>query len=98
MPLDRAGAKDLISELLKEIALRSGEARTDNFTNLRAVDAKVRDVKMVLRQVGATSLVEEMEKDSDFVLKRVNQFLFGQDHSGQEGSTGVNRLDLISTL
>ncbi len=66
MPLDRAGAKDLISELLKEIALRSGEARTDNFTNLRAVDAKVRDVKMVLRQVGATSLVEEMEKDSDF--------------------------------
>jgi len=66
MPLDKARAKKLITELLNEIALPNGQARTDDFMNLRAVDAKVRDMKLMLREASAERLAEEMEKDSDF--------------------------------
>ncbi len=66
MSLTRARAKELIEGLLKEIALSTGEARTDSFMNLRAVDAKIRDVKLTLREAGATALIGEMEKDTDF--------------------------------
>ena len=30
------------------------------------MDAKTREAKMILRDAGATALVEEMERDSDF--------------------------------
>ncbi len=66
MPLDKASAKKMITELLGEIALPNGQARTDEFLNLRAVDAKVRDMKLTLREAGVDRLVEEIEKDSDF--------------------------------
>src|SRR5437879_5039759 len=66
MVLDHIKAKGLISGLLKEISTDGGVALTENFSGLRAVDAKVREAKMVLRDAGASALVEEMESDSDF--------------------------------
>lgn len=66
MTLDHANAKELIGGLLKEISSNGGQALTESFSSLRAVDAKVREAKMVLRDAGANALVEEMERDSDF--------------------------------
>jgi hypothetical protein len=66
MALDHAKAKELISGLLKEISSDAGLALTESFSGLRAVDAKVREAKMVLRDAGANALVEAMESDSDF--------------------------------
>jgi hypothetical protein len=66
MSIDTARAKEVLAELLKEVSLRSGEARTEKFTSLRAVDAKVREVRMTLREAGAATLADEMERDSDF--------------------------------
>ena len=66
MTLDHAKAKDLLGGLLKEISSDGGQALTESFSGLRAVDAKVREAKMVQRDAGATALVEEMERDSDF--------------------------------
>lgn len=66
MPLDHAKAKILISGLLKEISSDAGLALTEQFSGLRAVDAKVREGKMVLRDAGINALVEAMERDSDF--------------------------------
>jgi hypothetical protein len=66
MVLDHTKAKTMISGLLAEISSGGGQALTDNFSGLRAVDAKVREAKMVLRNVGANALADEMERDSDF--------------------------------
>lgn len=66
MALDHSKAKALISGLLKEISSDGGEALTEYFSGLRAVDAKIREAKMVLRDAGPNALVDEMEKDSDF--------------------------------
>ena len=66
MTLDHANAKELIGGLLKEISSNGGQVLTESFSSLRAVDAKVREAKMVLRDAGANALVEEMERDSDF--------------------------------
>ena len=64
--IDHATAKELIGGLLKEIASDDGQALTEKFSSLRAVDAKIREAKMVLRDANASKLVEEMERDSDF--------------------------------
>lgn len=66
MPLNTENAKGILTGVLREIALKNGEARTESFSGLRAVDAKVREVKMTLREAGAGTLADEMEKDSDF--------------------------------
>jgi len=66
MVLDQAKAKAFIDTLLKEIASDGGQALTDSFPSLRAVDAKVREAKMVLQDAGAHGLVDAIEKDSDF--------------------------------
>src|SRR5689334_8328250 len=66
MVLDQTKAKAFISGLLKEIASEGGQALTESFSGLRAVDAKVREAKMVLREAGANALVDKMEEDSDF--------------------------------
>jgi hypothetical protein len=66
MALEHSKARSLLANLLREISSDDGKALTDNFSGLRAVDAKVREAKMVLRDAGATALVEEMERDSDF--------------------------------
>jgi hypothetical protein len=66
MALDQTKAKAFIGDLLKEIASERGQALTDSFSGLRAVDAKVKEAKMVLREAGANALVDAMEQDSDF--------------------------------
>lgn len=66
MAIEQAKAKALISGLLKEIAADGGQALTESFSGLRAVDAKVREAKMVLRDAGANEPVNAMEQDSDF--------------------------------
>jgi hypothetical protein len=66
MSLDRSQAKALISGLLKEVSSDSGVALTDSFSGLRAVDAKVREMKMILRNAEANTLLGDMESDSDF--------------------------------
>lgn len=66
MASDNARANEIINGILKEISFRSGDAKTNSFASLRSVDAKVREVKMTLRDAGATALLEEMDKDSDF--------------------------------
>lgn len=66
MSLDLTQAKSLITDLLREVSSNSGQALTENFQSLRAVDAKVREFKMVLRDAEANDLVTEMERDSDF--------------------------------
>jgi hypothetical protein len=68
MPIDHSRAKELLAALLKEISFRSGEARTDDFASLRAVDAMVREVKMTLREAGAATLAEELVRDPDFAM------------------------------
>ena len=55
-----------LSELLREIAATDGSPRTDEFPSLRAVDAKVRETKMVLQQAGASTALQALERDTDF--------------------------------
>lgn len=66
MPIDATRAKALITKIQSEIIAADGAAVVAAFSGLRAVDAKVREVKMVLTDVGAVALVEAMEKDEDF--------------------------------
>jgi len=66
MPIEHSKAKNLIAALLTEISSDDRQALTDSFSNLRSVDAKVREVKMLLRQAAADELLAEMERDSDF--------------------------------
>src|ERR1700729_526794 len=66
MAIDQAKAKEMIGDLLREVASESGQALTENYSGLRAVDAKVREAKMVLREAGANALVDQIEADSDF--------------------------------
>lgn len=66
MPIPSDRAKGLLSALLKDVSDRSGFARTDRFPSLRAVDAKVREAKIVLKDANAEAILVEMEQDSDF--------------------------------
>src|SRR5262249_47795660 len=66
MHIDQTKAKSFIGGLLKEIASDSGQALTENFSGLRAVDAKEREAKLILREAGAATLVDKMDSDSDF--------------------------------
>src|SRR5436853_319357 len=66
MPTDTASALKLIRQVLQEIQEDSGAAATERFSGLRGVDAKVREIKLVLTDAGATALVAEMDKDPDF--------------------------------
>lgn len=59
----------MLSKTLSEIQDSDGYARTDDFTGLRAVDGKVREVRMVLAEVPTSafsSLIESMGSDPDF--------------------------------
>jgi hypothetical protein len=66
MALDHAKAKELIEGIVREIASEGGQARTECFSGLRAVDAKIREAKLVLRDAGALTILEEMDGDTDF--------------------------------
>jgi hypothetical protein len=62
-------ARELLSNIKNEILFGNGAARTEDYSSLRAVDAKVREVKMILSEVpisGFSNLIESMENDVDF--------------------------------
>lgn len=46
--IDKAQAVKLLQGILGKITMRDGSVATDGFTNLRYVDAKMREVRMVL--------------------------------------------------
>jgi hypothetical protein len=54
-----------IAKLLTEIAASDGSALTDRFASLRAVDAKVREAKLLLGQLQARQLVDALNADAD---------------------------------
>lgn len=66
--MERNQALHMLKTALSEITLSDGNAATDSFSGLREVDAKVREVKMVLEGVEGLppSLLTNMTKDLDF--------------------------------
>lgn len=58
----------LLQVALSEIALPDGLAATERFSSLREVDAKVREIRMVLEGVDGlpASLLSSMSADADF--------------------------------
>jgi hypothetical protein len=65
--MDKDAALKLLREALSEIAVGNA-ARTNDFASLRAVDAKIRDVRLVLEGISdlPPSLLSAMDKDIDF--------------------------------
>jgi hypothetical protein len=66
MAIDTAKARKLIQAVLGEITQEDGSAATDRFPGLRQVDAKVREVEMILAEANAPSLLERVRQDEDF--------------------------------
>jgi hypothetical protein len=66
--MDKNQAMHLLKGALAEIADTKGFARTDDFSGLREVDAKVREVRMVLDSIDTLpkSLTDSMSSDIDF--------------------------------
>lgn len=66
--MDKTQAIHLLKTALAEIADSRGYARTDDFSGLREVDAKVREVRMILEGVDGLpgSLLDSMANDLDF--------------------------------
>lgn len=66
--MERSQALSLLKGALAEIADNRGVAKTDDFSGLREVDAKVREVRMVLESIDNLpgSLLDSMSNDLDF--------------------------------
>ncbi len=66
--MQTAQAKEVLARSLKEILNPNGSGVRDDFSNLREVDAKVREVRMVLKGVDdlPSSLLDDMNADLDF--------------------------------
>lgn len=66
--MQKEQALDLLKEALAEIADNRGSARTECFTGLREVDAKVREVRMILENIDnlPASLLDSMSNDQNF--------------------------------
>lgn len=66
--MDKAQALHLLKAALTEISQSNGVAKTDQFSGLREVDAKVREVRMILDGVDGLpeSLLTSMSNDLDF--------------------------------
>jgi len=65
MPLTPQQAKSFVEQVLAEITANQAEL-DERFPNLRAVDAKVREVKLALEEVGASQLVTGIGADEGF--------------------------------
>lgn len=61
-------ALSLLKGILSEIEFSPGYARTEDFGGLRAVDAKVKEARMILSGVNGLpdSLLSDMDKDENF--------------------------------
>ena len=66
--MEKGQALHLLRGALAEISDSRGSARTDDFSGLREVDAKVREVRMVLEGIDGlpASLLDSMSNDLDF--------------------------------
>jgi hypothetical protein len=66
--MDRAQALALVRTTISEVALQDGTAATERFSGLREVDAKVREVRMILEGVDGLPpfLLASMTNDVDF--------------------------------
>ena len=66
--MEPSQAIKLLNGILSEIESSPGIARTDDFYGLRAVDAKIKEAKMILSGVNGLpdSLVKDMESDTNF--------------------------------
>jgi hypothetical protein len=66
--MEKVQALHLLKTALAEIADHKGAAKVDEFSGLREVDAKVREVRMILEGVGGlpSSLLDSMSSDLDF--------------------------------
>jgi len=65
MSINSTQAKRLVEQVLAEIT-NSEEELVKSFPNLRAVDSRVREVKLALTEAGATQLVAAMDADKGF--------------------------------
>lgn len=66
--MDNEKAKIILKNILKNISYSTSSEVLERFSSLRDVDAKVKEVKMVLDslQGRANQVLNEMEKDEDF--------------------------------
>ncbi len=66
--MNKQNALKLLRDALAEITMPDGTAATERFNSLREVDAKIRDVRMVLEAVDnlPPSLLTRMNEDVDF--------------------------------
>lgn len=66
--MNKETALRLLRAALSEITMVDGSAATDRFSGLREVDAKTREVRMVLEGVAdiPSSLLTRMNEDLDF--------------------------------
>lgn len=66
--MEKLQALHLLQTALAEIALPNGSAATESFSGLREVDAKVREVRMIIEGVEGLppSLLSDMLNDGDF--------------------------------
>jgi len=58
----------LLTQILEEVALLDGSAALDRFPSLRHVDAKVREIRTILKPISGAigSLYSDFETDADF--------------------------------
>lgn len=66
--MDNATAQKYIRTILSEVRLPDGRAAVDKFTDLRQVDAKIREAKNIFRALPhlPPTFVAEMDADQDF--------------------------------
>ncbi len=64
--MEQLQARTQLVRIRAELIAADLEAHDTAFPSLRSVDARVREVKLILSSIGATLLLDEMEKDADF--------------------------------
>lgn len=66
--MDKSQALQLLKGALAEIADETGSAKTNHFSGLREVDAKIREVRMIIEGIDELpkSLLDSMSNDLDF--------------------------------
>lgn len=66
--MDKTHALQMLKAVLVEIALPNGSARTDQFSGLREVDAKIREARIILEGVDGLppALLSSMSTDLNF--------------------------------
>lgn len=79
MPITVAQAKSLVQQVLAEIT-GDPQTREERYPNLRSVEAKVREVRIALEEVGASQLVAAIDSDEGFMANSRRVRLEQLDH------------------